>query len=341
MDAAVRTVLDGVQDVAVTALPDGSVDHRYRIVGRNGRHLSRDEFVEKLDADARTFLLEPLATEPGGMAVNAAIQLDALGVTTRLAGHLDHPVFDELAFETVSMGDPAHVHVYDFEGSATMLVEASTAIEQWTLHDLESALGDRTPAWLEADAVVCSNWSSVPNMTSVYEDLAAADVDGGWFVVDPGDVTIRPRHDVDAFVSALGALQESFDVVLNPNATEVAAIAEARGLDATSVPALLEEIRVDAGITAAVVHAVPEAAVATRTGSLRVPNYDTRGPVRFTGAGDRFTGGLAASLATGANWDVALRLANACATHYVGSGETATGDSLRSFPSVSSPDRTP
>lgn len=344
MEGAVRTVLRRAGDVEVTALPDGSVDHRYRVHGGEGAPLSRDAFATAILDGSRSFLLDEVATESGGMAVNAAGQMAALGAETRLLGHLDHPVFDPLACETVSMGAPADVKVLDFESSAVMLTDESEALRTWTLRDARAALGERFESWLGADAVVCSNWSSIPNMTAALEDLAASGVTGGWFVVDPGDVTIRPETDVDDFVQALGALSDAFDVVLNPNDTELAAIARARGISADATTDVLEGLRSDAGIAATVVHAAPEAAVATRGDALRVPNYDTRGPVRFTGGGDHFTGGLAVALATGAEWDVALTLANACATHFVASGETVDGDTLYDFPpqilrSVREPDR--
>lgn len=334
MEEAVRRVLANASAVAVTALPDGSVDHRYRVLGSNGGSLSRSDFAAELEAGAKTFLLDYVGTEPGGMAVNAALQVDALGPTTRLLGHLDHDVFETLPFETASMGAPADVKIYDFEESAVMLTEESRDLETWSVRDARASIGDRLDDWLGVDAVVCSNWSSVPNMTTFFEDLAASAIEGGWFVVDPGDVTVRTESDVDDFVNALGALSGSFDVVLNPNDDEIAAIADARGLSGSSVSELLATVRADADITATVMHAAPEAAVATRTTTLRVPNYDTRGPVRFTGGGDRFTGGLATALATGAEWEVALRVANACATFYVASGETATTNNLVTFPEV-------
>lgn len=334
MDEAVRRVLAAARDVDVTALPDGSVDHRYRVLGSDDGPLSRPAFADELLAGAKTFLLDHVATEPGGMAVNAATQAHALGATTRLLGHLDHAVFDDLPFTTASMGTPADVKIYDFEESAVMLTDESSALQSWTLRDVRATLGEDLDDWFDVDAVVCSNWSSVPNATGVLEDLARSDVSDGWFVVDPGDVTLRTAEDVDDFVNALCALESSFDVVLNPNDDEVAAIGEARDLSAGSTTELLSAIRDDAGITAAVMHAAPEAAVATTAGTIRVPNYDTRGPVRFTGGGDRFTGGLAVALATGAPWRVALEVANACATHYVASGLTADAETLRDFPSV-------
>lgn len=334
MNEAVRAVLDRAGEVEVTALPDGSVDHRYQILGAGGVPMARKEFADAVAAGSKTFLLDSIATEPGGMAVNAAIQTAALGADTRLVGHLDHDVFDALGFECVSMGSPADVKIYDFEADAIMLTDESDALRTWGFHDVQAALGKRFEDWFDVDAVVCSNWSSIPTMTGVLEDLAATPVSGDWFIVDPGDVTIRPEADIDDFVAALGALSDSFDVVLNPNDSEVAAIGSARDLSASSIPGLLDEIRVDAGISAAVVHAAPEAAVATREDVVRVPNYDTRGPVRFTGGGDRFTGGLAVALAAGAEWRTALTIANACATSYVASGATADASGLRDFPSL-------
>lgn len=334
MDDAVLDVFAAASDASITVLPDGSVDHRYRVLGPDSATLSREAFAEQLVEGAKSFLLDGISTEPGGMAVNAACQVDALGADARLLGHLDHVVFDELPFQTVSMGAPADVRIYRFEEHAVMLTDQSCALQTWTFQDLQDALDTRASDWFEADAIICSNWASVPNMTGVLEDIAASDLESGWFIIDPGDVSVRPASDIDAFLDVLGVLEQSFDVVLNPNDTEVATIGEVRGLDAALLSELLSEIRADAGITAALVHAAPEAAVATAEGTVRVPNYSTRFSVCSTGGGDRFTGGLAVALATGADWDVALELANACATHFVTSCETPTADLLREFPTI-------
>lgn len=335
MDDLVQDVFDAASDASITVLPDGSVDYRYRVLGPAGGPLSRDAFAEQLVEGARNFLLDAISTEPGGMAVNAARQVDALDADARLIGHLDHDVLDELPFPTLSMGAPADVRIYRFEEAAVMLTDQSRALQTWATQDLWNALGTQASDWFDADAIICSNWASIPNMTGVLEDFAASDLENGWLIVDPGDVTVRPESDIDDFLNVLGDLEVSFDVVLNPNLTEMAAIGAARCLDAVHLSDLLAEIRADAGITAAMVHAAPEAAVATTDGIVRVPNYSTRVSVCFTGGGDRFTGGLAVALATGADWDVALQLANACATHFVASGETPTADVLREFPTIS------
>lgn len=332
MEEAVRRVLDDAVDVTITALPDGSVDHRYQVLDTSGRPITRDAFADQLAAGARTFMLEQLSTEPGGMAVNAALQTHALGAQSRLVGHLDHDVFHDLPVESASMGPPADVKIYDFEEHAVMLTDESDALREWTLRDVRRTLGDRFEAWFAADAVVCSNWSSLPNMTGAFEDLANSDISGNWFLVDPGDVTMRPAADIEDFVEALGALSASFDVALNPNDTELAAIGDALDVTAPSTTGLLERIRDATAITAVAVHAAPEAAVATARETVRVPNYDTRGPARFTGGGDHFTGGLAVALGAGASWQTALLVGNACATHFVVSGETGTEGDLRGFP---------
>lgn len=43
-------------------------------------------------------------------------------------GHLDHPVFDNLAADAVSMGDPAEVSVLEFDDGDVLLVEDSADV---------------------------------------------------------------------------------------------------------------------------------------------------------------------------------------------------------------------
>jgi len=71
-------------------------------------------------------------------------------------GHLDHPVFDDLAADAVSMGDPAEVSVLEFDDGDVLLVEDSADVASWTLADLRAAAPD-FDATVSADAVCCVN----------------------------------------------------------------------------------------------------------------------------------------------------------------------------------------
>ncbi|QDX39590.1 PfkB family carbohydrate kinase [Salarchaeum sp. JOR-1] len=328
--ADARGVLDA--SVTATALPDGSVDRRYTVEDRAGAVRSRESFGRRIAAgEAKSFYVDHEATDPGGQAVNDAFQFHALGDDTTLAGHLDHDIFETLPFDAYSMGAPAHVDIYEFESDAVMLTEESAGIETWRFETLERALGPRLDAALAADAVVWANWASVPHATDALRELRERDPDGGVLVLDPGDVTIIDPDTVRGFADALGALTDRYEVVVSANRGEAAFLADALDASFADDGSLARAARAALGVDAFVLHEVEHAVAATRDVLAFVPNEPTSDPVRFTGAGDRFSAGLAHARAADGSWVAALALANACAAHYAIRGETADSDTLRSF----------
>lgn len=311
----------------MTFLPDGSVDHRYEVLGRGDVPLARAEFAQRVANGGQSFTAVATGVEPGGKAVNGAVQADALGADATLFGHLDHDVFDEISVDARSMGAPATVNIYEFNDDAVMLTAQSADIRRWGDDELRAAGGERA---LDADAVVWDNWVSFPNATDALCRAAERDGDGGVFVFDPGDVTRRSAADVAELFGALGSLSERYEVVVTGNEQEVRALGDATGADGNRRDAL-RAVRERAGVAAAVLHGVDRAVAATADGTVVVENFDVASSSRFTGGGDRFSAGLAFALATGWEWEGALRLGNACASHYVETGSTGDADDLSGF----------
>lgn len=304
--------------VRLSAFPDGSVDRFRRVYAPDGRRFSMAAFRERLaDARSRELTLRTRAVEPGGQAVNAAQQADALGDDVRLDGHLDH---DRLGFpfETHSFGPPADVEVHEFADGDVMYVEGEEAIAAWTHEAFETVP--------EADAYVCGNWASVDGMNESLRALAG-DVEGK-FVFDPGNVAARSASEVRDCVDALGTLERSADVAVSVNGRELSVMADALGVD--DEPAAVREA---AAVSYVVRHESAAATVSSRaaSGVQVVPNLETRDAVRHTGGGDRFSAGFAHGLAAGGDASEAAALGNACASYYVTSGETGTAEELRAF----------
>ncbi|GAA0654531.1 PfkB family carbohydrate kinase [Salarchaeum japonicum] len=328
--ADARGVLDA--SVTATALPDGSVDRRYTVEDRAGAVRSRESFGRRIAAgEAKSFYVEHQTTDPGGQAVNAALQFHALADDLTLAGHLDHDIFETLPFDAYSMGAPAHVDIYEFESDAVMLTEESTGIETWRFETLERALGPRLDDALAADAVVWTNWASFPHATDALRELRERDPDGGVLVLDPGDVTVIDPATVPGFADAVSALTDRYEVVVSANRGEAEFLADALDTSFDDDASLASGVRDALGADAFVIHEVEHAVAATRDVLAFVPNEPTSDPVRFTGAGDRFSAGLAHARAADGSWVESLALANACAAHYAIRGETADPDALRAF----------
>lgn len=322
---------------AVSTLPDGSVDRYCRLsAGALDPVERRTTFAREAATGGRKgFGLEPERVEPGGQSVNTAQQAHALGADATCYGHLDDPepgrdAFADLPFDTVSMGRPATVNVLDFEDDDLLLVEASPDLADWELSDLRAAAP--LPVVFGGDAVACANWVSTPGMAAAFHELGDASVPRVPFVFDPGDVLGGGPGAHRELREAMRALGESVDVVLSVNRTELRALAAALP-EPPQDPTDEDRVRairraVDAA--AVVKHGKNEALAATQSGLVRVDN-----PVvedrRQIGGGDRFDGGLTVGLAADWDWETALACGNACASHYVATGETASATALREW----------
>ena len=316
---------------SVLSFPDGSVDAYYRVDEAGDESFrSREAFGRAIAGSRSSFLLERERTLPGGQAVNMARQAHALGDEVRLLGHLDDPAFDELGFDAESMGDPGRVSVLGFEDDDVMLAEDSDDIRGWGVDEFEAAF----PSFGSAaayDAVCCGNWVSMPGLADVLDAVADAASDGGTFALDPGSVSGTSAERRSCLLDAVARLGGAFETVLTVNESELASLADHVGSDAAETGARLNAVRRACDAAAVAVHGSDAAAVSTPGGRTRVEMLPVSHVATVTGAGDRFTAGLARARGLGWDWGTALALGNACAAYRVGSGRTATRTDLREF----------
>lgn len=329
-DDVVERLATESEERTVTALPDGSVDVYHALYDAHGERIEdRETFAERLTDGEPSFPIERRSTEPGGQAVNMARQADALGDRVRLYGHLDDPVFDELDVERVSMGAPSRIEIHSLDEDV-LFTEVSPDIADWTLERFQ-AVADDPAERLAADAICWGNWASAPGLTEAFRELAEASIDGGFFLLDPGPITMRSDGSIRELLEALSALESAYDVVLSLNPSELEAITRTTGVDGADERERLAELRAEAGLTGLVLHAESEATAAIRGRSVSVENFTVEKPVRKTGAGDRFDAGLVHALVRDWGWKDALALGNACASYAVETAETADGATLRSW----------
>lgn len=314
----------------VTAFPDGSIDTFYTVFAGGERVDTREAFADGVGPDAPgLFTLRRTAVEAGGHAVNLAEQADHLGNDVQLAGHLNDSVFDDLPFETASMGDPSSISMYGFDDGDVLAVEQSDDLEAWTLADLSDTLDD-PEEFLTADVLCCTNWTSVENLPDALDSLADAGLDGDWFLFDPGALAGRSDAEISQLLDTVARLTDSYDVVLAANPDEVGTMGDALGASSDDTDAAIAALREYVGAAGAVVHGKSRAAVATTDGVVSEQNFDVD-PTRHTGGGDRFDAGLAHGLARGWDWEETLRLGNACASLYIATGESGTSGELAAF----------
>ena len=337
-------------DRTITAIPDGSVDAHCDVTTPAGDRIdSRDDLAARVAASGTASVaLDRRALEPGGHAVHAAAQADVLGADATCYGYLDDSAFDQTPFASASMGRPARMTVCEFDDGDVVLQEASGDRDDWTLDALRDAAGGEFRDALTADAVVCAGWASFDGMAAALADLASLGLDGERFVFDVSGVAERPAGERRDLCDALGALAGSYDVTVTGNRREFDALAAAvdgaanstetdgeadSDADATAETdeATCAAIRDAVGVEAVVLHEKARAVAATTDGETTVPNVDVDDPVRRTGAGDHFAGGLAHALAGGWDWEPALRLGNRCASHYVATGRTGSPAELEAL----------
>lgn len=311
----------------MTLLPDGSIDRRYGVLDRDHAPKHREAFTDQLAADRKSFVTEHRGVSPGGQAVNAAMQASHLDADISLYGHLDHEIFDVLDVETHSMGAPATVNVYQFQDSAMMLTTESTDIRTWAYEDLAAVGGE---AALDADAVVWGNWASLPEATAALERVAARPGDGGVFVLDPGEVSVRSASEIRGVLDVLGSMANRYEVAVSVNDEELQTLGEAVGVGG-DLTATGMGVRDHAGLDHVVMHGPERALAVTNTGVFDVANFETAEVTRFTGGGDRFSAALGFGLACGWEWPDVLELCNACASYYVRFGLTADREDVAEY----------
>lgn len=315
---------EGIDCREVIALPDGSVDRYATVANASGEQIpTQDALADRIASGARSLRLLPDEARPGGQAVNAAKQVHALGQSVRLYGHLDNPELGPFPFPAVSMGTPATVHVLAFEREELMLSVESSDIRDWTVDDLFDAASVAPDEWIDDAVLVVQNWVGFPEMTAALDTLAEIDLGPGPIVFDPGDISDVSIKSLQSLARGLSTLAESITTVITANDQELDQLAAALSVDADETDRE-RCIRNKLGVEAVVRHAETCSVAATAESVAVVENFDAREVARRTGAGDRFDGGLATALAADLSWDASLALGNACATHFVETGTTAT-----------------
>jgi len=319
----------------VVCLPDGSVDTLCRVYdGGEAPVTSRETFGRHVaNGDTRSVRLEEYDRQPGGQAVNAARQAHALGDEVTLFGHLDDPLLT-FPFETYSMGTPAEVTVLSFDRTDLMLSRTPPTIRDWSFASLQENAAPFRDRVERAGAVCLANWVTFRELTPAMRTLATYDLDCP-VVLDPGDLGGSAAKSVHDLRDAMRRLDETTPVVLSANGGELRALAERLDVTPEARPARERELRTALDIAGVVRHEEAAALAVTDErfdgSTTRVENFDARSITRRTGAGDRFTAGLAHALGNGLGVEAALALGNSCATYFIEHGETGTHEALAEF----------
>jgi sugar/nucleoside kinase (ribokinase family) len=305
-----------------------------RIIGAAGKS-TNIELVPRLD-------------KLGGNGPLMANALLAAGLRVKYVGALGapapHPALAEFArrADAVSLCDPASTIAVEF-GDGKIMLGMLKSLDEVTLPRMIQVMGEGPLFDLlsRADLVALVNWTMIPNMTAILEEL----VDRIFpilpprerlFFFDLADPEKRSPADLAQVLRAIGRFQAFGRVTLGLNLKEAQQVFAALALgreteDEKGVRAMARQIRQNLGVATVVVHPKESAACATRDDTWWVPGPYTDRPVLTTGAGDNFNAGFVTGQLLGLGPEACLGLGVATSGYYVRHARSPSLGDLESF----------
>jgi sugar/nucleoside kinase (ribokinase family) len=291
------------------------------------------------------FELYPRREQPGGNGPIMAGALAALGAAVTCVGTFGrpelHPAFAGLAARArlLSLAEPARTTALEFPDGKIML-GMMRSLEEVTPAALAAAFGGDgyRAALAAADLVVLGNWTMIPHMTEIYDDLTGRllpALPGGphrIFFFDLADPAKRSPADLADALGAIARFAPFGRAVLGLNLAEARQVLAALALGPEPETregqrAAAARIRGRLGLAAVVVHPKECAVCATPDGSWWQPGPYTPRPLLSTGGGDHFNAGFAAGLLLGLDPEACLLLGVTTSGAYVRTGRSpATAD---------------
>ena len=203
-----------------------------------------------------------------------------------------NPVFEEFAAKTnaVSVAPPGITHALEFEDGKLML-GAMSGLDQLTYPHIIEHMGEGAflDAVNSADLIAMLNWTMIPNMTAIYEDLLihvlphlGPKESGRFFYFDLTDPAKRTRGDLKEVLSVISRFRSFGSVTLGLNLSEAQQICEILDLgeadeSSKSLEAAAARIRNTLNLSCVVVHPRSGAAVEGNAPSKRAGTVSGQG----------------------------------------------------------------
>lgn len=311
------------------------------------------EFGKRVSAAAgksANIEMYPRMEKLGGNGPIMANALVAAGFPLRYVGALGkssvHPVFQEFAAKTaaISIGDPGLTNALEFTDGKIMM-GITKYLDDLTYGAIVETMGEG--AFLDelsrASLVALVNWTMIPNMTSIFEDLltkalpSLPPLDGGRsFFFDLADPEKRAQTEILEALRVIARFEGFGNAVLGLNLAEgqqvsrVLNISE-HGETVDSLKSMAAKIRRELDIKMVVIHPKERAACATKDGEWCVEGPYEPNPKITTGAGDHFNAGFMTGQQLGLSPEACLTVGVCFSGFYVRTAQSPSLNDIDSF----------
>lgn len=256
-----------------------------------------------------------------------------------------HPVFQDLAkrANVVSLCAAAATTAAEFSDGKIML-GMMKSLDEITPKRIDEVMGATKyrETLAAADLVALVNWTMIPNMTEVFNDLVSRVLPqvpvkpGRVFFFDLADPEKRSAADLVYALDTIGKFEQFGSVTLGLNLKEAQQVFSALGFGVeteseSGLRAMAEKIRTKLNLTTVVVHPKESAACSTAKGSAWVPGPYAAKPLITTGAGDHFNAGFVAGQLMGLSPEACLALGVSTSGHYVRTAKSPSLADLETF----------
>jgi hypothetical protein len=292
--------------------------------------------------------LYPRLEKLGGNGPIMASALLAAGLRLKYVGALGwptvQPVFQEMArrAEVVSLCEPALTTALEFSDGKVMLGQTGN-LDEITYARIIAVMGEGAlfDSLSRADLVAMVNWTMIPNLTAVFEELVSRvfptlPPHDRLFFFDLADPEKRSAADLSLVLHTIARFQSFGRVTLGLNLKEAQQVIAVLGggaetEDEQGLRSLARQIRQRLGVTTVVVHPTKSAVCATKEDTWWVPGPYTDKPLITTGAGDHFNAGFMTGQLLGFAPESCLTLGVGNSGYYVRTGRSPTLGDLESF----------
>jgi pfkB family carbohydrate kinase len=292
--------------------------------------------------------LYPRIEKLGGNGPIMANALLAAGTRVKYIGALGvpavQPVFQDLArrADAVSLCDPGFTTALEFSDGKIMLGQMKS-LDDVTYPHIVEVMGEGAffDCLSRADLVALVNWTMIPNMTAIFEELTGRVFPvlpprERLFFFDLADPEKRAATDLSLVLRAIARFQAFGRVTLGLNLKEAQQVFAVLGCppetdDEHGLRSMARQIRQHLEIATVVIHPTKSAVCATREDTWWVPGPYVEKPLITTGAGDHFNAGFMIGQLLGVSPESCLALGVSTSGFYVRTGLSPSLGDLESF----------